>query len=92
MVGGLATSAGFYQGAAGAQSQVLGTSRTVSSIEHREEVVATPLVQAPPTGMVLPTMVLGVERDRLMDLLNEFRKCNLQVFDGEKADHWVVKK
>nr|CAD1832944.1 unnamed protein product [Ananas comosus var. bracteatus] len=27
-----------------------------------------------------------------MDLLNEFRRCNPRIFDGEKADHWIVEK
>ncbi|XP_020112142.1 uncharacterized protein LOC109726763 [Ananas comosus] len=37
-------------------------------------------------------MVSGEERDRLIDCLNEFRRCNPRIFDGEKVDHWVVEK
>nr|CAD1835654.1 unnamed protein product [Ananas comosus var. bracteatus] len=32
------------------------------------------------------------ERDRLMERLNEFRRCSPRVFDGEKVDHWIVEK
>lgn len=75
-----------------AQSPVPGTSGAVPSTEPREEVVATPPIQMPPAGTVLSMMVLGEERDWLMDRLNEFRKCIPQIFDGEKADHWIVEK
>nr|CAD1830343.1 unnamed protein product [Ananas comosus var. bracteatus] len=27
-----------------------------------------------------------------MDRLNEFRRCSPRIFDGEKADHWIVEK
>nr|CAD1817234.1 unnamed protein product [Ananas comosus var. bracteatus] len=27
-----------------------------------------------------------------MDRLNEFRRCDPRIFDGEKADHWIVEK
>nr|CAD1827446.1 unnamed protein product [Ananas comosus var. bracteatus] len=27
-----------------------------------------------------------------MDRLNEFRRCNPRIFDGEKVDHWIVEK
>ncbi|XP_020098380.1 uncharacterized protein LOC109717114 [Ananas comosus] len=37
-------------------------------------------------------MATGEEGDRLMDRLNEFRKCNPRIFDGEKAEHWIVEK
>nr|CAD1839620.1 unnamed protein product [Ananas comosus var. bracteatus] len=32
------------------------------------------------------------ERDRLMERLNEFRRCSPRIFDGEKVDHWIVEK
>nr|CAD1838538.1 unnamed protein product [Ananas comosus var. bracteatus] len=37
-------------------------------------------------------MVEGAERDRLMDRLGEFRRCNPRIFDGEKVDNWIVEK
>ncbi|XP_020097144.1 uncharacterized protein LOC109716223 [Ananas comosus] len=37
-------------------------------------------------------MVAGEERDRMMERLNEFRRCNPRIFYGKKADHWVVEK
>nr|CAD1822995.1 unnamed protein product [Ananas comosus var. bracteatus] len=37
-------------------------------------------------------MVEGTERDRLMERLNEFRRCGPRIFDGEKVDHWIVEK
>nr|CAD1837519.1 unnamed protein product [Ananas comosus var. bracteatus] len=37
-------------------------------------------------------MVEGAERERLMNRLNEFRRCSPRIFDGEKADHWIVEK
>nr|CAD1835635.1 unnamed protein product [Ananas comosus var. bracteatus] len=45
-----------------------------------------------PVGAVFPTLVEGAERDRLMERLNEFRRCSPRVFDGEKVDHWIVEK
>ncbi|XP_020089304.1 uncharacterized protein LOC109710883 [Ananas comosus] len=32
------------------------------------------------------------ERERMMERLNEFRHCNPRIFDGEKANHWLVDK
>lgn len=56
----------------GAQSPAPGTSRAAPGTEPREKVLVTPPVQAPPTGMILATMVSGAEQDRLMDHLSEF--------------------
>nr|CAD1820410.1 unnamed protein product [Ananas comosus var. bracteatus] len=49
----------------------------------------TPM-QRPSVGAAFPTLVEGAERDRLLERLNEFRKCSPRVFDGEKVDHWIV--
>nr|CAD1839628.1 unnamed protein product [Ananas comosus var. bracteatus] len=40
----------------------------------------------------IPYLGRGAERDRLMERLNEFRRCSPRVFDGEKVDHWIVEK
>nr|CAD1821744.1 unnamed protein product [Ananas comosus var. bracteatus] len=45
-----------------------------------------------PVRAAFPTMVEGAERDRLMERLNEFRRCSPRIFDGEKVDHWIVEK
>nr|CAD1829923.1 unnamed protein product [Ananas comosus var. bracteatus] len=37
-----------------------------------------------PVRAAFPTLVEGAERDRLMERLNEFRRCSPRVFDGEK--------
>nr|CAD1832646.1 unnamed protein product [Ananas comosus var. bracteatus] len=36
--------------------------------------------------------LLLAERDRLIERLNEFRRCGPRIFDSENVDHWVVKK
>nr|CAD1843953.1 unnamed protein product [Ananas comosus var. bracteatus] len=48
--------------------------------------------QVPLVGAVFPVMVEGAERERLMDRLNEFRRYSSIIFDGEKADHWIIEK
>nr|CAD1837154.1 unnamed protein product [Ananas comosus var. bracteatus] len=73
-------------------SPALDTSRTTPAVAPREEAIAAPPVQAPPTGAVFPVTVSAEERDRLMERLNEFRRCKPRIFDGEKVDHWIVKK
>nr|CAD1836374.1 unnamed protein product [Ananas comosus var. bracteatus] len=68
------------------------SSRAAPVAAPQEGVIAAPPVQAPPTGAVFPVMVEGAEQDRLMERLNEFRRCGPRIFDGEKVDHWVVEK
>nr|CAD1821723.1 unnamed protein product [Ananas comosus var. bracteatus] len=58
-------------------SPILDTSRTTPAVAPREEVIAAPPAQ---------------ERDRLMERLNEFRRCSTRIFDGEKVDHRIVEK
>nr|CAD1833016.1 unnamed protein product [Ananas comosus var. bracteatus] len=57
-------------------SPALDTSRTAPVVAPREEVDAAPPAQVPLAGAVFPVRVEGAERDRLMDRLNEFRRCN----------------
>lgn len=72
--------------------QAPGTSRVTPSTECREEVVSPPPVQAPSIRTVLSTMVTGAERERLMNCLNKFRRCNPWMFAGVMANHWIVEK
>nr|CAD1818453.1 unnamed protein product [Ananas comosus var. bracteatus] len=75
-----------------AQSPAPSSSRAAPATAPREEVVAVPPVLIPAARAIFPVMVEGAERDRLMDHLNEFRRCNPRIFDGEKVDHWIVEK
>ncbi|XP_020084910.1 uncharacterized protein LOC109707788 [Ananas comosus] len=75
-----------------AQSPVLDTPPVAPRAETRQETVVPPPVPVAAAGTVLPEMVGVEERERMMERLNEFRRCNPRVFDGEKADHWVVEK
>ena len=68
------------------------SSHSAPSVARQERVVTAPQVQMPPGGAVFPTMVEGPERERLMARLNEFRRCNPRVFEGENVDHWAVEK
>lgn len=54
--------------------------------------MVTPPVQMTTVGTKLLIMVYREERDQLMDHLKEFRNCSPRIFDGEKADHWIVEK
>nr|CAD1833042.1 unnamed protein product [Ananas comosus var. bracteatus] len=73
-------------------SPALDTSQTAPVVAPREEVFAAPQAQVPMTAAVFPVMVEGAERERLMNRLNEFRRYSPRIFDGEKADHWIVEK
>nr|CAD1817110.1 unnamed protein product [Ananas comosus var. bracteatus] len=75
-----------------AQSPVPDTPPVAPRAETRQETVVPPPVPVAAVGTVLPEMVGVEERERMMERLNEFRRCNPRVFDGEKADHWVVEK
>nr|CAD1837570.1 unnamed protein product [Ananas comosus var. bracteatus] len=75
-----------------AQSPVPDTLPVAPRVEPRQETVVPPPVHVAAAGTVLPYMVGVEERERMMERLNEFRHCNPRVFDGEKADHWVVEK
>ncbi|XP_020082256.1 uncharacterized protein LOC109705887 [Ananas comosus] len=75
-----------------AQSPVLDTPPVAPRAETRQETVVPPPVPVAAAGTVLPEMVGVEERERMMERLNEFRRCNPRIFDGEKADHWVVEK
>nr|CAD1837673.1 unnamed protein product [Ananas comosus var. bracteatus] len=75
-----------------APSPAPSSSRAAPAAVPQEEVLVAPPVQRPPVGAAFPTLVEGVERDRLMERLNEFRRCSPRVFDGEKVDHWIVEK
>nr|CAD1821731.1 unnamed protein product [Ananas comosus var. bracteatus] len=56
-----------------------------------EAIVALP-AQVPRAGAAFPVTAVGEEGDRLMERLNEFRRCSPRIFDGEKVDHWIVEK
>nr|CAD1820423.1 unnamed protein product [Ananas comosus var. bracteatus] len=73
-------------------SPVLDTSWAAPTVAPWEEVLAAPPAQVPVAAAVFPLMVEGAERQRFMDRLNEFRRCDPRIFDGEKADHWIVEK
>nr|CAD1818570.1 unnamed protein product [Ananas comosus var. bracteatus] len=75
-----------------APSPAPSSSRAAPVAAPQEEVLVAPPVQRPPVGAAFPTLVEGAERDRLMERLNEFRRCSPRVFDGEKVDHWIVEK
>nr|CAD1820659.1 unnamed protein product [Ananas comosus var. bracteatus] len=68
------------------------SSRAAPVAAPQEEVLAVPPVQRPPAGAAFSILVEGAERDKLMERLNEFRRCSPRVFDGEKVDHWIVEK
>nr|CAD1825891.1 unnamed protein product [Ananas comosus var. bracteatus] len=78
--------------APGGSSPVLDTSQTTLTVALQEEVLAAPPAQVPVAAATFPLMVERAERQRLMDRLDEFRRCNPRIFDGEKADHWIVEK
>nr|CAD1821839.1 unnamed protein product [Ananas comosus var. bracteatus] len=75
-----------------APSPAPSSSRAAPAAAPQEEVLVASPVQRPPVGAAFPTLVEGAERDRLMERLNEFRRCSPRVFDGEKVDHWIVEK
>nr|CAD1834978.1 unnamed protein product [Ananas comosus var. bracteatus] len=75
-----------------AQSPAPSYSRAAPADAAQEEAIAAPPVQRPPVGAAFPTLVEGAERDRLMERLNEFRRCSPRIFDGEKVDHWIMEK
>nr|CAD1839609.1 unnamed protein product [Ananas comosus var. bracteatus] len=75
-----------------APSPAPSSSRVAPVAAPQEEVLVAPPVQRPPVGAAFPTLVEGAERDRLMERLNEFRRCSPRVFDGKKVDHWIVEK
>nr|CAD1842403.1 unnamed protein product [Ananas comosus var. bracteatus] len=75
-----------------AQSPVPDTPPVAPRVELRQETVVPPPVHVAAAGIVLPEMVVVEEREWMMERLNEFCHCNPRVFDGEKADHWVVEK
>nr|CAD1831596.1 unnamed protein product [Ananas comosus var. bracteatus] len=80
-----------------APSPAPSSSRTAPVAAPQEGVIAAPPVQAPPTGAVFPVMVEGAERDRLMEHLNEFRRCEerdrvwlaTHHLDGEAYRRWL---
>nr|CAD1822945.1 unnamed protein product [Ananas comosus var. bracteatus] len=75
-----------------APSPAPSSSRAAPAAAPQEEAIAAPPVQRPPVEAAFPTLVEGAERDRLMERLNEFRRCSPRTFDGEKVDHWIVEK
>nr|CAD1821821.1 unnamed protein product [Ananas comosus var. bracteatus] len=75
-----------------ATSPAPSSSRAEPVAAPQEEAIAAPPVQRPSIGAVFPTLVEGAEWDRLMERLNEFRRCGPRVFDGEKVDHWILEK
>nr|CAD1820658.1 unnamed protein product [Ananas comosus var. bracteatus] len=78
--------------APGGSFPVLDTSQTTLTVAPREEVLAAPPAQVSAAAATFPLMVERSERQRLMDRLDEFRRCDPRIFDGEKADHWIVEK
>nr|CAD1842612.1 unnamed protein product [Ananas comosus var. bracteatus] len=75
-----------------APSPAPSSSRAAPVAAPQEGVIAAPPVQAPPTGAVFPVMVEGAERDRLMERLNEFRRCvwlATHHLDGEAYRWWL---
>nr|CAD1842613.1 unnamed protein product [Ananas comosus var. bracteatus] len=66
--------------------------QAAASRETQAHTPPAPVVDRPPVGAAFPTLVEGAERDRLMERLNEFRRCSPRIFDGEKVDHWIVEK
>ncbi|XP_020101615.1 uncharacterized protein LOC109719386 [Ananas comosus] len=75
-----------------AQSPVPDTPLVTPRAETPQETVVPPPVPVAVSGTMLPEMVGAEERERMMEQLNEFRRCTPRIFDGEKADHWVVEK
>nr|CAD1821725.1 unnamed protein product [Ananas comosus var. bracteatus] len=66
--------------------------QAAASRETQAPTPPAPVVDRPPVGATFPTLVEGTEQDRLMERLNEFRRCSPRIFDGEKVDHWIVEK
>nr|CAD1827455.1 unnamed protein product [Ananas comosus var. bracteatus] len=67
-------------------SPALDTSRTAPAAAPQEEAITAPPAQVPSAGAVFPVTVSTEERDRLMERLNEFRRCSPRIFDGEKEN------
>nr|CAD1835604.1 unnamed protein product [Ananas comosus var. bracteatus] len=62
------------------------------TVALREKALTAPPAQVSVTAATFPLMVERAERQRLMDRLDEFRRRDPRIFDGEKTDHWIVEK
>nr|CAD1817091.1 unnamed protein product [Ananas comosus var. bracteatus] len=78
--------------APGGSSPVLDTSQMTLTVALREKALTAPPAQVSVTTATFPLMVERVERQRLMDRLDEFRKRDPRIFDREKIDHWIIEK
>nr|CAD1825975.1 unnamed protein product [Ananas comosus var. bracteatus] len=58
----------------------------------REKALTAPPAQVSVTAATFPLMVERAERQRLMDRLDEFRKRDPRILDGEKTDPWIIEK
>nr|CAD1821668.1 unnamed protein product [Ananas comosus var. bracteatus] len=78
--------------APGGSSPVLDTSQMTLTVALREKALIAPPAQVSVTAATFPLMVERAERQRLMDRLDEFRKRDPRIFDGEKTDYWIIEK